>query len=65
MIGDAATSAAYGASGAIGPLIVSLGLDAFGSHTAVLKALGAAAVALAVETLLVSPPDGFAPAGNR
>lgn len=38
---------------------------AFGSYTAVLNALGVAAVALAVGTLFVSPPDGFAPAGDR
>lgn len=49
-------AAGVGAS-AIGPLIVSLGLDLFGSYTPVLNVLGLLAVLLAAATLFVEPPS--------
>lgn len=49
--------AALGAS-AVGPLIVSLGLDVFGSYTPVLDALGVVSLALAAATMFVQPPSG-------
>lgn len=49
-------AAGVGAS-AIGPLIVSLGLDVFGSYTPVLNVLCAASFALAVATMFVKPPQ--------
>jgi hypothetical protein len=42
---------------AVGPLIVSLGLDLFGSYTPVLNALGVISVLLAAATSFVSPPS--------
>ena len=48
-------AAGVGAS-AVGPLIVSLGLDLFDSYTPMLNALGVIAVLLAVATLFVLPP---------
>jgi MFS family permease len=49
-------AAGVGAS-AVGPLIISLGLDLFGSYTPVLNALGVVSLLLAVATLFVSPPS--------
>lgn len=49
-------AAGVGAS-AIGPLIVSLGLDLFGSYTPVLNALGLLSLMLAATTLFVAPPS--------
>lgn len=49
-------AAGVGAS-AVGPLIVSLGLDLFGSYTPVLNALGVLSVLLAAATLFVEPPS--------
>jgi MFS family permease len=46
---------AVGAS-ALGPLALSLGLDAFGSYTPILVILAAISVVLAAATLLVDPP---------
>ncbi len=48
-------AAGVGAS-AVGPLIVSLGLDVFGSYTPVLNGLSAISLALAAVTLFVHPP---------
>lgn len=48
-------SAGVGAS-AVGPLIVSLGVDWFGSYAAVLNVLAAVAAALAFAALFVQPP---------
>ncbi|MCO8129083.1 MFS transporter [Acidimicrobiia bacterium EGI L10123] len=57
-------AAGVGAS-AVGPLIVSLGLDLFDSYTPVLNALGAVSVLLAVATMFVSPPTGGAREDGR
>lgn len=54
-------AAGVGAS-ALGPLIVSLGLDVFGSYTPVLNGLGLISVVLAIVTLFVQPPTSR-PAG--
>lgn len=48
-------AAGVGASAAC-PLIVSLGLDLFGSYTPVLNTLGLLSLLLAAATLFVSPP---------
>ena len=45
------------AASAIGPLIVSLGLDLFDSYTPVLNALGLLSLMLAAATLFVAPPS--------
>lgn len=49
-------AAGVGAS-AVGPLIVSLGLDVLGSYTPVLNALGLLSLMLAAATLFVAPPS--------
>lgn len=44
------------AASTVGPLIVSVGLDVFGSYTPVLNGLCAVSFALALATTLVQPP---------
>lgn len=57
-------AAGVGAS-AVGPLIVSLGLDLFGSYTPVLNGLGLLSLALAAATMFVKPPSQLYPYVRR